>query len=433
MKKSFAHVFDFYTTTIQKPVLLALSGGSDSIALSEIFLELGIPFQAAHINYNLRGNESIMDFQFVEDYCKSKKITLHVHHVEGALSGNIQHEAREIRYRFFKDVCERESLACVALAHHANDQKEQFFLKILRGSGLFGLAGMNAFDGWKWRPLLQIEKKQLLEFLDSKKITWREDSSNLNIDYARNFFRNKGLPIIEDHLPSFQSGLKNTLNRLELERSYLQLQIEADLNSLLEKKNGFFVLNQLQLQQHSHPVLILHWWLNKFGFNDEDIRSILQINSTGKRIESKLGHAIWFDRGYYYFIPQNALKQIETTEIVDATHSCKYWGNFIIKEDHNSGSLDLDFSKIKFPLKLRSVREGDKIDLGGAHGNKKLSDLFVQHKIPLFLKNNVGVLEDGNQEIITVIGLAVSKHAAVSASTSQYLVIPIQSPYLAAL
>jgi len=280
---------------------------------------------------------------------------------------------------------------------------------------------------------LQIEKKQLLEFLNTKKITWREDSSNQKIDYARNFFRNKGLPFIEDHIPSFQSGLKNTLSRLELERSYLQLQIDADLNSLLDKKNGFIVLNQLQLQQHSHPALILHWWLNKFGFNDEDIRSMLQINSTGKRIESKLGHAIWFDRGYYYFIPQNALKEIETTEITDATHSCKYWGNFVIKEDQNSSSLDLDFSKIKFPLKLRSVREGDKIDLGGAHGNKKLSDLFVQHKIPLFLKNNVGVLEDGNQKIISVVGIAVSKHAAATSSTSQRMTIPIQTPYLAAL
>jgi len=433
MKKSFAHVFEFYKTNIQKPVLLGLSGGCDSIALSEIFLELGVPFQAAHVNYNLRGNESIMDFRFVEDYCKSKKITLHVHHVEGALSGNIQHEAREIRYRFFKDICERESLACVALAHHANDQKEQFFLKILRGSGLFGVAGMSAFDGWKWRPLLQIEKKQLLEFLDTKKITWREDSSNQKIDYARNFFRNKGLPFIEDHIPSFQSGLKNTLSRLELERSYLQLQIDADLNSLLEKKNGFFVLNQLQLQLHSHPALILHWWLNKFGFNDEDIRSILQIHSTGKRIESKLGHAIWFDRGYYYFLPKNTIEEIETTEIANEHSFCKYWGNFVIKENQNTNSFDLDFSKIQFPLKLRSMREGDKIDLGGAHGNKKLSDLFVQHKIPLFLKNSVGVLEDGNQEIIAVVGIAVSKHTAVTASTSHYITIPIQSPYLAAL
>ncbi|MFM7682236.1 MAG: tRNA lysidine(34) synthetase TilS, partial [Bacteroidota bacterium] len=311
MTSQFESIKHFYFNSLNKTILVGLSGGADSIALCEILLGYQIPFQAAHINYNLRGAESLRDESFVREYCNERKIRLHVLSVNTKISGNIQHEARSIRYSYFNEILELEGITCIALGHHANDQNEQFFLKISRGSGIEGIAGMSELDGKKWRPLLRFHKTELENFLIEKKINWCSDSSNEKNDYSRNFIRNEIIPNLQSGFPTFIKGLESSLQRLNLERAYLIEKLSDQLTQLISYKYNLPCLSKLELLKNNHSILLLHFWLNKFGFNDEHIEIILKLDNSGKHVKSAFGYEVWFNREFYFLIDPHFHSKME--------------------------------------------------------------------------------------------------------------------------
>ena len=185
-----------------QPILVALSGGADSVALLRALHEAGCHSHAAHCNFHLRGDESMRDEQFVRDLCARLEIPLTVKDFDVAAwqqahGGSVEMACRELRYAWFEQERERLQCSVIAVAHHADDQIETFFLNLLRGTGIKGLTGMSRLSGHIWRPLLVVSRQDILDYLFEIGQGYVTDSTNAQNDYRRNRLRNIVLPIVE--------------------------------------------------------------------------------------------------------------------------------------------------------------------------------------------------------------------------------------------
>ena len=199
--------------------LLAVSGGVDSMVLAYLFQALGLKFQVAHVNYHFRGEDSNDDQKLVEDFCAKNKMVFHLYDVlekEKKEMKSLQSWAREIRYRFFKEVREKERLDYLVTAHHLNDQLETFIINLSKASGIKGLSGIPNNENAIIRPLLGFSKEEISAFAEQNNITFREDLSNQKNDYLRNRIRHQVVPqLIEVN----QNFLKNFEKSIDIEKN----------------------------------------------------------------------------------------------------------------------------------------------------------------------------------------------------------------------
>ena len=427
-----------------KKTLLAVSGGIDSMCMAEIFVRR-YPCEClavAHCNFRLRGEESDGDEELVRLWAEEHGIRFHVRTFDtreyAADHGvSIEMAARELRYRWFAELCTSEGYDEVAVAHNANDNAETLMLNLLRGSGIKGLTGMSPVSDIPYsegasakliRPLLDMTRKQIEGFALANRISYRNDSTNFSSEYKRNMLRNEAFPIFERINPSFIRTLNREMGYLseaeEIVSDYCQKEIaaiSADALSRHPEERSDVRISYDDLLSRKHWRYLLYHILEPYGFNSSTLASLEDLLSSdrtisGKRFEADdyvvlterdgfriarkiagpAGNDIMPVRGAgtYHF---NGMAF--TVEVLDWT------ADMPLKQPE--GTLVFDAGRLKFPFVLRGWREGDWLVPLGMRGKKKVSDLFADLKYDSLMKTSAVMIADVQTE-----GMAESGHIA---------------------
>ena len=406
--------------------LVGVSGGADSVALLLILKDLGYRVEAAHCNFRLRGDESDRDEEFVRNLCSEHDIPLHVIHFDtkeyaALYQVSIEMAARDLRYGYFRQLCQDIGAQTVCIAHHRDDAVETLLMNLLRGAGIHGLTGIRPMNGQVVRPLLCVSRKEILEFLDSIGQTYVTDSSNLVCDVLRNKLRLQVLPLLEEIAPGATPNIDKTANYLREAEKVYQAEIERELNNV----NDSVQINWL-LEQPS-PSAFLHEWLSPLGFNSSQTEQILDsVNSGSGREFLSATHILVIDRSALIVEPiskpMKSMKIPETgTFRYDESTIYKFEiaNEVVISKSAETATLDAD--KVKFPLTIRAIENGDWFIPFGMNGRKLVSDYLTDQKFSILQKRRQLVLTDASGNIVWVIGSRTDNRYRVSDKTTKIL------------
>lgn len=417
-------------------VLVAVSGGADSVALLRILLNLGVPCAAAHCNFHLRGEESLRDERFVEGLCSSLSVKLHKIDFDTwsySRSNHISIEmaARELRYRFFERLLEDEGYAYVAVAHHLDDNVETVLLNLVRGTGLRGLAGMKYRNGAVVRPLLDICRKEIVDYLAGLKQEYVTDSTNLVADVMRNKVRLQLLPLMETLNPSVKRSVNGMIGHLSDAEEYLSGKIQEDKSYVAEyNKEELRSIDVFRMDERCRSQLLLFELLSPLGFNSAQINDIYRSRyCVGKTFQTSL-YTLLVDRNTLLVRPVSRAGE----ESVDVWQEGMYGLNGInmrvtsmamkemavIPKERNRVAVDAD--RLVFPLKWRTIRTGDRFQPYGMKGRKLVSDYLTDCKVPRFEKERQSVVCSGD-EIVWLVGHRVSQRFAVSPTQTKKVIL----------
>ena len=445
-------------------LILALSGGVDSMVLADLLLKLKVEFVAAHCNFHLRGEESDGDEKFVRDYAERNGIQCFVKHFEtekyAAEQGiSIEMAARDLRYAWFEQLRQQLGYDKIAVAHHADDQAETFFINLLRGAGLNGLKGMKPQNGVIIRPLLWASREQIRKYAVENHIVWREDHTNAESVYLRNKIRNRLLPTFDELHPEARHGLHKSLEHLSAENELYRVLLKEKLAQIVEQDGDvqrfpysafldcFVPRNDAKRMQENkvpEPVegpaytfQLLFEWLRQYGFNTDQCHFIYDAIGTG------FGNQ-YFSPAHCVVIGRDDLQlseikektddeiqiQIGEEEILSPIHlrfsKMEKTADFIINK--SSDVAQLDFDKLRFPLTLRHWRHGDRFCPLGMKGSKLLSDFFVDQKFTEYQKQNVWLLVSADGDILWVVGYRIDERFKILNDTKTILECKLSHP-----
>ena len=396
--------------------LLAVSGGIDSMVLLAVFHKLNLPFEVAHINYQLRGEESEQDQALVHKYCSERNITYHLNRADlqqklDEDGGNLQQEARKIRYNFFRSILENRSLNCIVTAHHQDDQIETFWLMLSRSAGITGLSGMESFSKTIFRPLLPCSKIEILEWAESNKIQWREDRSNSSNNYQRNLWRNKLLPYLQTEIPTLNDSVLLLMNYFKEENNEQKKKVQKYIDEV-SIKNFIKLSDYDQLTIHQLVILFNHF---KIPLNLISELSKIRFAQKGKALvihasECSFKQLIKEEDGFYF--KSIISTSIEPKIIINSVNT--------IPKAFSKNEIFLDLDKISGELKLRCWEKGDKIDLIGTPGSKLVSDILTDAKVPNNERSNQLVLVD-DVRVIACWGFAIGRNCIASSTSTSII------------
>ncbi len=445
-------------------LLLAVSGGVDSVVLSELCKQAGYDFIIAHCNFKLRGEESDRDEYFVKELGKKYSVEVLVQHFDTenyALENKLstQEAARELRYNWFAELV-KSQLSIVnnelsespihhspftihlLTAHHADDNNETVLMNFFRGTGLHGLTGMPAFNNYIRRPLLGIPKEALVAFAKEQQLEFVEDSSNQLSKYTRNFFRNELIPAISNVYPQVNENLQHNISRFkEIEKLY-QYSVCELKKKLCRQKGKECHIPVKQLMAFDNRALIYEI-ISGFGFSEKQVEEVVKLadSDSGKYIQSPLSsyriikHRHWFIISpVETFESANIIIEENDKEILFLLGKLRIDKSTNISFDkpvsyrvstHNSNdSILVDQKKIQFPLLLRKRKTGDYFYPLGMKKKKKLNRFLIDQKLSAIAKENVWVVES-NQRIIWVVGYRLDERFKMEATTKESLKISL--------
>ncbi|WP_022823944.1 tRNA lysidine(34) synthetase TilS [Hymenobacter norwichensis] len=418
-------------------LLVAVSGGQDSVVLADVLHRLGVPFAVAHCHFGLRGEEADADEQFVRKLAKKYEVPYFAEFFQTKAFAeqegiSTQMAARALRYEWFERLRQTQNLAYIATAHHQRDAAETMLLNLTHGTGLAGLHGIPPKNGYLVRPLLGIGKPELFEYLVENHLIWREDASNDSPVYQRNRLRQEVLPVLRDINPNLDQTLQFTAERVggaeEIVRRYV-----ADTAAAAQRTEADAIyLNIALLQRTAATTLVLHELLRPFGFSFPVVKDIIAAfpAEPGRRFESPT-HRLVKDREQLV-ITRKVLTKFGTHQIQAGQEVLKIDGLHLRLELAEAASLDiprgkavaaLDADLLKFPLIVRPWQEGDWFMPIGMKGKKKLSDFLIDQKVPLNLKDHVFVLVSGDGKIAWVVGFRPDERFKVTEQTERVLTV----------
>ena len=380
----------------QKKIILAISGGIDSVVLAHLLHGLDIPFLMAHCNFQLRGEESEGDQRFVEALSHQLSAPLAVKRFETKAYGkahglNTQLAARVLRYEWFETLRKEKGYDYVLTAHQANDSWETFLINTSRGTGLKGLLGIPAQNGAILRPLLPFSREEIHAFASENHICWREDSSNSSDAYTRNKIRHHLSPILKEVHPLFFKNFEKTQSLLQLTYDFLQESISQYRKEFFTMGNPIVFLIE-KLRTHPHRRFLLHELLSPYGFTDVNALERFLQASTGKYLASDT-HRLLSNRGQWLIseiheTPSPAFYLQETDQAIDFPIALS-WKKVSQAKPSGAEVIYIDKEKIQFPLCLRKRKEGDLFYPYGMGGQKKvLRKYFKDEKYSLYDKEN---------------------------------------------
>ncbi|WP_366923327.1 tRNA lysidine(34) synthetase TilS [Metallumcola ferriviriculae] len=429
-------------------ILAAVSGGPDSIALLDILTKLQGDYQCslhvAHLNHMFRGEESLADAFFVQEYASSLGIcvTYASADIPALLEdgGSSQEVARIVRYRYLRRVAKLFDCNKIALGHHRNDQAETLLHNLLRGSGPEGLAGMLPQHNDLIRPLLAVDRNEIETYCSEQGLSWRNDPSNKKSVYRRNKIRNELIPYLEEYNPQLVNILSQTAEIFQAENNYLEEVVWQKYTQLCDKKNETLSFNTGELNS-LHPALasrVLRLAARKLSGRALDylqVRRILEFSlsgQSGKMLE--LPGGVILEISYHRLILR---KKSKPSRVERYRYPLPLTGTVILKEaglaikvreistvqTYDSGDLlvVLDKGKVALPLTLRNRLPGDRIYPLGAPGEKKLKDFFIDKKVRVDKRDNIPLLVDAKNEIIWVVGYAINNRVRVTERSKNLL------------
>ena len=430
-------------------VLVGVSGGLDSMVLLNVLRDLACEVHIAHVNYQLRGEESDGDEAFVRSYAAEKFIPIHVKHADSGLKASegehsFQEVARELRYTFFREVAEQHGIEHIAVAHHQDDQAETVLLKLVKGSGMEGVAGMKPKrmlapgSGLHLiRPLLNQSRDAIVVYAKANGISWREDASNKSDAYKRNVMRNRVLPLLKEHFG--ESVTANLARSATIFQGYWEHSLQHELENRFRKccpRPDRLVVHSL-LEQPSvwaKRVLLqfLYTWMpgKEVSYHLVDALIDLVFAQVGRKVTFSTG-TVWRERTHLVFVPAGASYESEDVfELPDFSEggTLAFDGGKLDIFVHinqpesltqtNSNVILVDKHALVLPLTVRQWKAGDKLIPFGMNGHKKVSDLLTDAKIPSHQRASTYVLEAAG-EIIWVLGLRMADSVKVTEATKE--------------
>ena len=412
---------------LQDKILVALSGGADSVALLRVLLSLGYTCECAHCNFHLRGLESDRDEAFVRQLCEKQGIPLHVTHFDTSAYAkehyiSIEMAARELRYEWFEHIRKEIGASAIAVAHHRDDSVETFLLNLMRGAGINGLKGIPIKNGMIVRPLLSVSREDILDYLQAIHQDFVTDSTNLEDEYMRNKIRLNILPVMKEVNPSIMETIQETTFRFsEISNIYRQDRTEAIARKVISTSPDMFRISLADVLEDLAPLSLLHEVLFPKGFNASQIQDIyrsLSSSQSGKLFFSTEWEVLR-DREYIWIkkkAPAQSIPEIKMDE-VNRTPS------FVIPRDKHIACLDAD--KIKQPLTIRKWERGDKFVPLGMNGKKNVSDYLTDKKYSLFQKENQYVVCCGD-DIVWLVNERTDHRYRITESTQRIMLIQIK-------
>jgi len=422
-----------------KLYLVALSGGADSVCLLLMLKELGYTVEAAHCNFNLRGDESLRDENFVKNLCQKHDTKLHLIHFDTKAYAelhkvSIEMAARHLRYNYFEQLRQDIGAEDICVAHHQDDSVETILMNLLRGTGIHGLQGIQPRRGHIVRPLLCVSRSDVERWLRERGQDYVTDSTNLVADIVRNKLRLNVIPQLSDCTPQAKTTIMATARRLAEAAKVYDHAISQSLGRLVDSDR----IDIAALLTEPSPESLLYEWLSPKGFSPATIESIYSAVSrptetsapTSGREWHSASHWLVVHRGMLVLAPQEAdrptLRLPETgTYVYDENTKLRITtteGPHIIK-DVSTCCLDAD--KTRFPLTLRPARPGDRFHPLGMKGSKLVSDYMTDRHASLIEKRRQLVLCNAEDDIIWLVGQRPDNRFRVTDKTQETIVVMI--------
>ena len=419
-------------------LLLAVSGGVDSVVLCDCMHKAGYDFVIAHCNFQLRGDESIKDEMFVKELgirygVEVKTIRFDIE--KDAVQKNTQASARHLRYKWFEEIIQQSNgnpIKGVVTAHHANDNIETVMMNFIKGTGINGLQGMRPQDGGIGdiviRPLLFAKKEEILAYATANNLVWREDLSNQSNKYARNFIRNEIMPLLKSKYPSIEDNILNNIQRFNQVSVIYNQALQKEIASVVEKRDNEIFIPINKLMKSKVVETLIYEIVTPFNFTVHQIQEVIKLLNagSGKFIDSS-SHRILNNRNWLIISPLN---NSSNNQIVIEKHQQEiFFDNHKIKIEYLDVKpvIDLDLSialldskDIHFPLMIRKWKTGDYFYPLGMTKKKKLSRFFIDSKLSKTEKEKVWVIES-NQRIIWVVGLRIDHRFKLTEQTDKIL------------
>ena len=427
------HISNTFPALKGKKILIACSGGLDSVVLSRLFKELNYDISLAHCNFSLRGKESDEDEKFVillADKLSipifNKKFNTKAYKIKHKLSTQVA--ARQLRYQWFEEVCTEHSFDYLATAHHLDDDLETFLINLSRGTGLRGLIGIPIINDKIIRPFLNFPRADILQYAKEKNSPWREDSSNQTSDYLRNKLRIEVIPRLKEVDHNLLNGFHQTQKYLNDSMALVNDYMALIKNLVVDETEDGFEIDVLKLQDLPNTNALLYELLAPFGFTAWDDISDLLTAQSGKQIFSE-SHRILKNRKSLLLVENSFVHNEETYTIKESDTGIDTPINLKIEQvdktsDYTPSIVYLDLQKLNFPLQLRKWREGDSFYPFGMKGKKKLSKFFKDEKLSLVAKEKTWVLTSGNH-IVWIVGMRSDHRFKVENQTKKILKITV--------
>lgn len=423
------HLTDKFPEVSHSRILIAISGGMDSVVLAHLCSKLNLNIALAHCNFNLRGNESDEDENFVIELADNLELEVFIERFETEVYArtqkiSIQMAARELRYKWFEDLKETLGFDYIFTAHHANDNLETVLINFVRGTGLEGLTGIPERNGNIIRPLLAFSREEIEDYARISHLNWREDSSNTSVKYLRNKIRHEILPKLFELNPKMLETFEVTRNNLNESAVLVDDYISALFPRIAKEEEFGYSFRIKLLKTIPHLKAVLYELFKSFGFTEwNDVYDLLEAQP-GKIVYSKT-HRLIKDRENLLLtlLPDPEEREFEILageEVVMLPIGTFQFEEVGELSEADAKTIFLDLNKLQFPLTVRKWEKGDYFIPFGMKGKKKLSKFFKDEKLSLPEKENCWLLCSRN-EIVWVIGHRADARFRVEKETSTIL------------
>ena len=416
-------------------LLLAVSGGKDSVFMAHLFAAYGVNFGIAHCNFKLRGSDSDEDQAFVEalaDHIQAPFFTVEFDTKAYAKQHNIstQMAARDLRYTWFEHIRTTHQFDKIAIAQHQTDVTETILLNLIRGTGIAGLHGIFPKRNQIIRPLLFLDEPTIQRLVTQNAITYREDKSNSSLSYKRNFLRHKVLPLLRTLNPEVDRTFSKNAAHIRAIEPLLEGCIQGLREDLLIQTEQGIRINKNAFLEINNPH-ILYEILMPYGFKLDVLQDLLkQSTIPGKQFHSAT-HTLYVDRAHYYLkATQYRSDSVHLVQTLPAricfsgkTYQLHLSDTVLIDKTKNLVQIDAEL--LDFPLQLRSWKQGDRFQPLGMRGKKKISDFYIQHKIPEPQKASIPLLINGDQTILSVGILQIHDAYKITKNTKKVLIFEV--------
>ena len=422
-------------------VLLAVSGGMDSVVMCDLFSKAKIDFAIAHCNFGLRGEESNEDEMFVKKLSIKYKVPFFVTTFQTADFAenekiSTQMAARILRYEWFEKIRVQHNFDYIATAHHQNDVLETVLLNLTKGTGIAGLHGIRVKNGHIIRPILFAEKESIFDYVVENQIIWREDSSNESNKYQRNLIRNEVVPLLKQINPNLENTIQQTVERITAVEDIFEQEMEMLRKQITWSDSQAIYVNYKAIQTLSQPVIKLAELLKPYHFSYQQSQDIFEAfdKESGKTFLTPT-HTLVKDRTELVITPKNL--QAFTSKTIEKNNVVVEFGERML----NIGAITeieegftvptakkvacLDADKVRFPLQLRKWKEGDWFCPLGMNKKKLISDFLIDQKVPLNLKKEVYLLTS-NGSVVWVVGFRIDDRFKVTDKTSKICLMEVK-------
>jgi tRNA(Ile)-lysidine synthase len=428
------HIHQSFSHFNTSKLLLAVSGGIDSVVMTHVMHQLGYDIALAHVNFQLRDAESQADEDFVKALAAQWNLPFFIEKVETEIYAqthklSIQMAARDLRYQWFDSLLQTEHFDYLLTAHHLDDSLETFFINLNRKTGLEGLTGIPEVNGTTIRPLLPFSRAEILQYAQENHLIWREDSSNATTKYERNKIRHTLFPVLEQINPDFRKDFAQSMQYLSYTQALVTDYIALLKAKFWNEKEGIVHIYLMELQKLPHYQSILFELLKPYGFTDWETVFDLVAAQSGKKVLSE-PYQLLKDRSRLILstisknqVPKGNLTIENRIEIGNLSYQITRLP-FDEKINFKKKGIEyLDAEKVSFPLHIRTWKTGDYFYPLGMNGSKKLSDYFVDLKLSVIEKEKIWLLCDAQDQILWVIGYRIDNRYKVTQTTKNLIKI----------